>query len=98
MLERLDWDFIEKFFPLVVADARRAGVDTTGWAIDREGTQHVFCRLGANGAVATVYHRFGKPEEADRFFQGVRWALSRLPQPTPPAPGAEPVPGSEQLS
>lgn len=80
-MQQVTWKFIEEnLFPLVVQDARRVGMDTTGWAMDsREGPGRMFCRLAENKAVATVWHRFQRPEHADRFFQGVRWALSHVP-------------------
>lgn len=81
MAQRITWSFIERsFFPLVVNDAKRAGMDVTGWALDtREGPGRMFCRIRADRSVETVYHRFATAADADRFFQGVRWTLARVP-------------------
>lgn len=92
MPTQVDWDFIQNnFFPLVVHDADRVGFDTTGWAIQpSERSGRMFCRLDNTGTVATVYHRFAQPHEADRFFQGMRWTLARLPT-SAAHPSAEPA-------
>ena len=79
MAERITWKWItESFFPLLVADARRAGVDTTGWALDsREGPGRCLVRLNPDKSVATVYQRFATPRDADLIMRGMRFAWSR---------------------
>lgn len=79
-VERITWSWIEtSFFPLVIQDARRAGIDTTGWALDgREGPGRALVKLTDDKAVETVFRRFASPREADLVFQGMRFAWSRV--------------------
>jgi len=84
--ERITWKWIEEsFFPLVVQDARRVGVDTTGWALDsREGPGRALVRLAdpVGGqkvrAVEHVFYRFATPKDADLIMQGMRFAWTRV--------------------
>jgi hypothetical protein len=85
-MQQVTWKWLEEsLFPLLVRDARRAGEDTTGWALDsRSGQGRMFCRLGDpdpdTGArpVLTVYHRFTTPRQADLMLQGMRFAWARV--------------------
>lgn len=79
MSERITWTWIEEsFFPLVVKDAARAGIDVTGWALDRrEGPGRALVKLNPDKSVATVFRRFTRPADADLFMQGLRFAWAR---------------------
>lgn len=78
-MSRTTWKWIEEsIFPLVVADARRVGVDTTGWALDsREGPGRMLARLNPDKSVADVLLRFGSPREAEMIMLGMRFAWTR---------------------
>jgi hypothetical protein len=78
----VNWKFVtESMFPMVVNDARRAGLDTTGWVLDsREGPERLFGKLASDDskAVETVWHRFATAKDADLFFQGLRWTFGQM--------------------
>lgn len=79
-MKRITWKWIEEsFFPLVITDARRAGVDTTGWTLDRrEGPGRALVKLTEGKAVETVLQRFSSPQQAGLFMEGMRFAWSRV--------------------
>lgn len=82
MSTTITWKWIEEsFFPLVVRDAQRAGMNTEGWALDaRPGPGRALVKLNPDGTVADVYLRFDTPRQADLVLQGMRWAWSRCDQ------------------
>lgn len=82
MTKHVTWQWIEEsLFPLVIQDARRAGLDTAGWALDsREGPGRMLVKLNRDKAVETVLQRFTSPSQADRVMQGMRFAWCRVPE------------------
>jgi len=81
MSDRVTWKWIETaLFPLVVTEARQAGVNTDGWALDsRMGPGQSLVKLNSEKGVATVFQRFSTPREAELVLQGMRIAWSVIP-------------------
>lgn len=81
MEKRVTWKWIkESYFPLVASEARRAGVDLTGWTLDeREGPGVSLVRLNPNKSVDKVFRRFTSPSDAELVLEGMRLAWAQVP-------------------
>lgn len=81
IMSRVTWKWIkESYFPLVMGEAHRAGLDVTGWALDeREGPGVSLVQLNPNKSVDKVFRRFTSPGDAELVLEGMRLAWSQVP-------------------
>lgn len=81
MGERVTWKWVEEsLFPLVVQDARKVGVDTTGWALYPGESGRALVTMTEKKAVAKVHRRWSSARQAEEQLQAMRFAWSLLPE------------------
>lgn len=99
MKNRITWARVQDMFETLRGSARRAGVDTTGWAVDNRGTGYLLGRLGdqpdvkpQHRHVSDVFARFDGPTALYEYMAAMHAAFGMVlsmpitPRPNPADP------------